>query len=98
MTRKELVEALTANFAPDEDVYFVYMDEDYGKCLEKRVEIKEHTEVKRNGHWEMKDTISGEWKKVAVEDIKPKRGIRWMPEGGVTKVTRKVLCIGDDVP
>ena len=58
MTRKELVEELTANFAPDEDVYFVYMDEDYGKCLEKRVEIKEHTEVKRHHIDDVKFTFS----------------------------------------
>ena len=45
MTRKELVEALEANFKPEEVVTFEYCDGDYGITTETDVAVKEHTEL-----------------------------------------------------
>lgn len=62
MTRKELVEQLTANFAEDEEVFVKY-DDDQGVCVDpiKGIEevsedyCKTHYEVEKDGKWVMWD-------------------------------------------
>lgn len=96
MTRKELVEALTANFAEDEEITFLYMDEEYGETTNTKVAVKDHTEVIKKGHWEYYDGEQDTWVKEC-EHIDPLTIFcrrRWMPDEGVTKVTKKVLYIG----
>ena len=60
MTRKELVDALTANFAEDEEVTFVYND-DQGEVRETKVEIREHEQETYKGHWEYKGVLVGDY-------------------------------------
>lgn len=60
MTRKELVEALTANFAEDEEVTFVYCD-DQGEVRETKVEIRDHEQETCKGHWEYKGVPVGDY-------------------------------------
>jgi hypothetical protein len=98
MTRKELVEALTANFAEDEEITFVYMDEEYGENVETEVRVADHTTTRRIGHWEYFDEAKDSW--VKIENGTPVNPDilfcrkRWMPDGEVEKETKKVLRIG----
>jgi hypothetical protein len=90
MTRKELVEALEANFKPDEVVTFEYSDGGYGITTETNVAVKDHTELFENGHWEYYDGDFHQW----VKGSSPTVLRRWVPDGAISKVTRKVLYIG----
>lgn len=106
MTRKELVEALTANFAEDEEVTFVYCD-DQGEVRETKVEIRDHEQETCKGHWEYKGVPVGDY-----ADIRKMRktGIdmfgnrcsysdlhahtQWVRDGGTIKDKRRVVYIG----
>ena len=90
MTRKELVEALEANFKPDEVVTFEYSDGDYGITTETDVAVKDHIELFKNGHWEYYDGDFDKW----LKGRSPVAVSRWVPDGAISKVTKKVLYIG----
>ena len=66
MTAEQLVNLITANFAADEEVTFLYYD-DQGAVRSTNIEATKHTETTVNGHWEMKQidlaTHKEEWVK-----------------------------------
>lgn len=106
MTRKELVEALEANFAEDEEVIFVYSD-DQGEVRETMVEVREHEQETCNGHWEYKGVPVGDY-----EDIRKMRrtgvdmfgnrctygdlhaNVMWVRDGEPFKDRRLVVYVG----
>ena len=65
MTRKELVEALTANFGEDEEVYVRYCD-DGEELFEKIAGVETRTENLRCGHYEVEE--NGKWRRVSREE------------------------------
>ena len=110
MTRKKLVEVLTANFAEDEEVTFVYND-DQGEVRETRVEIKDHTESHCNGHYEMFETATNKWIPLSIQEMNDtRRGLinkgrfrmiakgmedfNWVTDGPDIKDTKRVVYIG----
>ena len=110
MTRKKLVEVLTANFAEDEEVTFVYND-DQGEVRETRVHITEHTETHCIGHYELFELATGKWLPVSLDEFnKTKRGLvnkgrfltlvngflkyKWVTDRPDLKDTKRVVYIG----
>lgn len=105
MTRKELVEALAANFAEDEEVTFVYND-DQGEVRETRVEVRDHEQETRVGHWECRGVrvdyprvkemyrtgkgLDGRFQ--SYEEIR--RSLLWVDDGPPVKDVRKALVVG----
>lgn len=62
MTRKELVDLLTANYAEDDEVYVRYLD-DQGECVEKVTGIQDVTQTYCKGYYEVRGA-NGEWEKL----------------------------------
>ena len=66
MTAEQLVHLITDNFAADEEVTFLYHD-DQGAVRSTDAEFSKHTQTTVNGHWEMKQidlvTHKEEWVK-----------------------------------
>lgn len=66
MTAEQLVSLINANFAADEEVTFLYND-DQGAVRSGDILIHEHTQTSVKGHWEMKQvdlaTHKEEWVK-----------------------------------
>ena len=66
MTAKQLVELVQAEFKDDEEVTFLYHD-DQGAVRSGDILIHEHTQTNVKGHWEMKQidlaTHKEEWVK-----------------------------------
>lgn len=100
MTRKELVDALTENFAEDEEITFLHMDEEYGALTFTEVEVQDYTEFHHKGHWEYLENGTGEWIPTTVSELqkdeeKQKRvsARRWVPEGELSVEKKKVLRI-----
>lgn len=105
MTRKELVEALTANFAEDEEVTFVYND-DQGEVRETNVEIRDHEQERCVGHWEcrgvrvdyprikeMYRTGKGlDGRSQSYEEIR--RSLLWVDDGPPVKDVKRVVYVG----
>ena len=106
MTRKELVDALTANFAEDEEVTFVYND-DQGEVRETKVEIREHEQETYKGHWEYKGVLVGDYADIRKMyktgiDMRGERcsysdlhvHVKWVRDGGPFKDKRRVVYVG----
>ena len=105
MTRKELVEALTANFAEDEEVTFVY-DDGRGEVRETEVEVRDHEQETRVGHWECRGVrvdyprvremyrtgkgLDGRFQ--SYDEIR--RSLLWVDDGPPVKGVRKALVVG----
>lgn len=66
MKAKELIECIRASFNDDEEVTFLYHD-DQGAVRSTDVEVNNHTQTNVKGHWEMKQidlaTHKEEWVK-----------------------------------
>lgn len=66
MTAEQLIHLITDNFSADEEVTFLYHD-DQGAVRSTDVEVNKHTQTTVNGHWEMKQidlaTHKEEWVK-----------------------------------
>lgn len=110
MTRKELVEALTANFKEDEEVTFVYND-DKDEVRETRAKVTDHTEKRCNGHYELFDLDTGMWVSLSINEFQEtlkglinKDRFRtivnglydyiWVTDGPDIEDTKKVVYIG----
>lgn len=105
MTRKELVDALTANFAEDEEVTFVYND-DQGEVRETNVEIRDHEQERCVGHWEYRGVrvdyprikemyrtrkgLDGMFQ--SYEEIR--RSLLWVDDGPPVKDVKRVVYVG----
>ena len=105
MTRKELVEALTANFAEDEEVTFVYND-DQGEVRKTDVEIRDHEQEKCVGHWEC-NGVRVDYPRIkemyragkgldgrhqSYEEIR--QSLRWVDDGPPVKDVKRVVYVG----
>ena len=105
MTRKELVEALTANFAEDEEVTFVY-DDGQGEVREANVEIRDHEQERRAGHWECRGVrvdyprikemyragkgLDGRFQSYG----EIRRSLLWVDDGPPAKDAKRVVYVG----
>ena len=97
MTAKQLVELVQAEFKDDEEVTFLYHD-DQGDVRSSDISIHEHTQETLNGHWEMKQidltTHKEEWVKADWETARRSAlGRRFVPDGTTAIDTRKVIEI-----
>lgn len=109
MTRKQLVDALTANFKEDEEVTFVYNDE-HGEVRETRAKVTDHTETYCNGHYEFQESATGKWIRLSDEEYRDTiRGkinkgriaycqgrlvMKFVSDGPEIEDTKKVVYIG----
>ena len=106
MTRKELVEALAANFAEDEEVTFVYCD-DQGEVRETKVEVREHEQETCRGHWEYKGVPVGDYSDIRKMyrtgiDMHGERcsysdlhvHVKWVRDGEYFRDRRRVVYVG----
>ena len=96
MTAKQLVSLINANFAADEEVTFVYHD-DQGAVRSTDVEVNNHTQTNVKGHWEMKQidlaTHKEEWVKTDEKTaIRNALGYRFEVDSTATD-TKKVIEI-----
>ena len=96
MTAKQLVSLINTNFAADEEVTFVYHD-DQGSVRSTDVEATMHTQTNVKGHWEMKQidlaTHKEEWVKTDEKTaIRNALGYRFEVDSTATD-TKKVLEI-----
>ena len=66
MTRKELVELLTANYGEDEEVFAKYED-GQGEWVDKVVGIGDVTQTYSRGHYEVRNADE-EWERMAEGD------------------------------
>lgn len=105
MTRKELVEALAANFAEDEEVTFLYND-DQGEVRETAVEIREHEQETPVGHWECRGVpvdysrvremyrtgkgLDGRFQSYG----EIRRSLLWVDDGPPVKDVKRVVYVG----
>lgn len=106
MTRRELTELLAANFAEDEEVTFVYSD-DQGDVRTTSAEVRDHEQETCKGHWEYKGVPVGDY-----EDIKKMRKtgidifgnkctygdlhvhVKWVRDSEWVKDKRRVVYVG----
>lgn len=65
MTRRELVEALTANVGEDEEVYIRYFD-DGEEYFDQIAGVETKTENFRHGHYEVIE--NGTWRRLSQEE------------------------------
>ena len=85
MTRDELIELLTENYSPDEEVTFVYEDDEWCECRTTAASIGTIEEVHSNGHFEI--------------HYAPKSGrycnLEWVQDSPREVIKKKVLRIGE---
>ena len=77
------------------------MDEEYGATTFTEAAVQDHTEFHQKCHWEYLDNVTGEWSPTTVEKLQKDEEIqkrvstrRWVPEGVLSAVKKKVLRIG----
>ena len=97
MTAEQLVHLITDNFAADEEVTFLYHD-DQGAVRSTDAEFGKHTQMTVNGHWEMKQidlaTHKEEWVETDSETAhKNALSYRFEVDGPSTSDTKKVIEI-----
>lgn len=91
MTRDELVELLTENFSPDEEVTFVYDDYHFGDCQSTALRIDTIEEVHNHGHFERNyNPTSG--RLPTFEDY---CSVHWVQDVPREVIKKKVLRIGE---
>ena len=96
MTAEQLVHLITDNFAADEEVTFLYHD-DQGAVRSTDAEFSKHTQTSVNGHWEMKQidlaTHKEEWVKTDEKTARKNAlGYRFEVDNS-TSDTKKVIEI-----
>lgn len=96
MTAEQLVYLITDNFAADEEVTFLYYD-DQGAVRLTDAEVSKHTQTIVNGHWEMKRidlaTHKEEWVKTDEKTARKNAlGYRFEVDGSISD-TKKVIEI-----
>ena len=96
MTAEQLINLITTNFAADEEVTFVYHD-DQGAVRSTNVEATTHTQTTVNGHWEMKQidlaTHKEEWVKTDEETARKNALGHRFEVDSTASDTKKVLEI-----
>ena len=95
MKAKELIEKIQVNFNDDEEVTFIFKDDnDWVRSTD--ISIHDHTEKHPNGHWEMKQidlaTHKEEWVKTDWEHARKNAlGHKFIPNGSIIVDTKKVI-------
>lgn len=93
MTRKKLVELLSANYAEDEEVFVKYED-DQGICVDGIASVEDVTQTFCAGYYEVK--VNGEWVNAKENGYKifnfAREDIRWVNQGEYN-VTKKCIVV-----